>query len=123
MGLEDAAALEVLLANLTSDDDIPQRLQLWQQVRLPRCVTTQLLSNAMLNSKDLDQEALVRKYYKGPLLPRGAESWSDVIRDFFYSYDVFEESKKALQHQNELGSVPDGVLKYFGPTDESAATT
>ena len=123
MALEDAAALEVLLANMTPNDDIPQRLQLWQQVRLPRCATSQLLSNAMFYSKDMDQEELVRKYYKGPLPPPGAKPWSEPIRDFFYPYDVFEESKKALQHQDTAGSVQDGVLKYFGLNDGSASST
>ena len=113
MSIEDAAALEILMANITSDEDVQDRLRLFEQVRLPRCATTQLMSNAMFYSK-VNQEGLVREYYDGPLPPKTAESWSESIRDFFYSYDIFEESKKALHCANKEG-VPKGVLKYFTP--------
>lgn len=115
MGLEDAAALEVLMANLTSADDIPKRLRLFQQVRLPRDATTQLLSNMRFYSST-DLEVAVREFYKGPLPPADAEAWSQPLRDFFYPYDVYKESEKAMGYvdSKEGGGVPEGVLNYFG---------
>jgi len=77
IAIEDVAALEVLRANMESDEDIRKRLRLWEQLRLPRCATAQIVSNAMFDSSDLNKTELMRRYYQGPLSSMGAESWSE----------------------------------------------
>jgi salicylate hydroxylase len=116
MALEDAASLEILLANIADDADVQSRLQLFQQLRLPRIATTQILSNAMFYSKVEDVVESVRRFYGGPILKVdvGTRLWCETIRDFFYGYDVFGEARKALRYKNSPEGVPEGVLRYFG---------
>lgn len=114
MALEDAAALQVLFSNIQPDDDISQRLQIYQQLRMPRSATTQLLSNAMMYFKGGDEAGRrIKKYYAGEL-PLGEESWSENIQSFFYDYDIFAQAEKALKYANDPAGIPDGTLKYFG---------
>jgi salicylate hydroxylase len=103
------------MASMTPDDTVEQRLQLFQDVRLPRCAATQLMSNGMFYSHALDKQEMIHRHYQGPLPPQNIQPWSEPIRDFFYAYDVFEESKKAIQYKDQAGGVPDGVLRYFWP--------
>jgi hypothetical protein len=60
------------------------------------CALTQLLSNAAFYQHHERRER-VQKYYKGPLPPPQAMTFSKTYRDFFYQYDVLEESTNALQ--------------------------
>ena len=116
MPLEDAAGLEVLMADMTtSHDSVERRLQLFQDVRLPRCGATQIVSNAMLRSNWVVQQDLVRKYYQGPLPPPDTRGFSKPFQDFFYAYDVFRECGLAMQYKDEEGGVPDGMMRYFWP--------
>jgi hypothetical protein len=113
MALEDAAALEALAANLTCDETIEQRLQTFEDVRLPRSATAQIMSNSIFYDKTMDPVDLIRKFYQGPRPPIDHFSQSDPQMDFFYAYDVYAECEKAMQHRDKHGRVPDGVLKYF----------
>lgn len=45
MSVEDAGALGVLLANLTSKDQIPERLETFQKMRYNRASAVQIFSN------------------------------------------------------------------------------
>jgi salicylate hydroxylase len=103
------------MADMTPGDTVEKRLQLFEQVRLPRCATTQIMSNAMFYSHNFNKQDMVRRYYKGPLPPPDAHSWSEPLRNFFYAYNVYEESEKAMQYKDATEGVPDGVLRYFGP--------
>ncbi|KAK6413631.1 hypothetical protein LTR81_012424 [Elasticomyces elasticus] len=121
MSLEDAAAFEVLFSNWSTEDSIEKRLALFNQLRLPRNVVTQLCSNAMfymIASGDVDEGdafmAALRRYWDGPLLPLSSKSWSKPIRDFFYGYDAFAEAEKALKYKDEPNGLPEGVIKHFG---------
>ena len=114
LSIEDAAALGILMSDLGQGGSVEGRLELFQAVRLPRCATTQLLSNAMFYYNGMDREALVREYYQGPLPPPNSIPWCEELRDFFYGYDVFDEVQKALRYKDRPEGVPDGVLKYFG---------
>jgi len=117
MAIEDAAALEVLLADLKPDGDFRKRLELWEQLRLPRCATTQILSNAMFYESGLKKTELVRRYYQGPLFNLAAESWSEPIREFFYAYDIAAEAEKALRYKDLEGGIPEGGVRYFYGVD------
>lgn len=116
MALEDAAALEILFANISDDADVQSRLRLFEQLRLPRAATTQILSNAMFYMTVEDIEESIRKYYKGPILKAGdgVRSWSHPVREFFFRYNVFDEARKALRYKDTPGGVPEGILRYFG---------
>lgn len=115
MALEDAASLEVLLAGVGSGENLQGRLRVFEQLRLPRSTPTQVLSNGMFISGTMAKEDLVRKYYQGPLFePLDAPGFSRPVRDFCYGYDIFSEARKAFEHKDSVGGVPDGVLEYFG---------
>jgi len=92
--MEDAAALEVLLTNASSKD-LEQRLEVFQQLRHPRATATQAMSNYMMAGYP-KMNAEASKYYKGDLPPPGSKTMSPAFNDFFFSYDIFGESRKAL---------------------------
>lgn len=118
MGIEDSAALEVLLRGAHHGDDISKELKIFQQLRLPRFAVVQLLSNAMMYHRDGDEAAkLIRQYYQGDV-PLKAESWSRPLTSFLYGYDIYAQAEIAAKYIDSAGGVPDGVLQYFGKIEE-----
>lgn len=119
--IEDAAALGILLSNITPTTSLTTRLHLFQQMRIPRSATTQLLSstNSYISMEGLAEKiAEIRKFYAGPL-PPGPECppFSEPIREFFYGYDAIEEAEKTLKWEGKEGGVPEGELKFFGDVE------
>jgi salicylate hydroxylase len=108
--IEDAAALEILLADITSSqspssppsETLLKRLQVFQTLRLPRVSATQILTDPVppgpnagpAQDKKVEQ---IRKYYQGPLPPKDAFPHSEAICQFFFGYDVRAEAEKALR--------------------------
>ncbi|KAK4548334.1 hypothetical protein LTR36_010204 [Oleoguttula mirabilis] len=115
VSIEDAAALEVLFSNWTTADRVEKRLELFNQLRLPRDNVTQLMSNAVFYYADTLEQTVqrVRQYYSGPLLAAGLVGWTEQIRKFFYSYDAFAEAEKAMEYKDAADGIPDGVIKHF----------
>lgn len=103
ISLEDAAALEVLLSNVDKDE-VEERLAMFSRLRVPRCATTHLLSNGLLEKPEVVEEQ-IRTFYTGPLPPRGALPTSKPTRDFWWGYNIFDEAKKMLRGEDPL---------YFG---------
>lgn len=68
----------------------------------------------MFHSKTTNKEDLVKKYHQGPLLSPGATTWSEPMREFFYSYDAFREARKALNYKDRLDGIPEGAIQHFG---------
>ena len=104
--LEDAAALEVLFEGVAEPYKIARRLQLFQDVRLARCAVAHIMSNNFARTPEKTEED-VRKYYASPIPPADSMPFGQAYRDFFWPYDVFEESAKALQGV--------GKPRIFGP--------
>ncbi|KAI1081640.1 FAD/NAD(P)-binding domain-containing protein [Whalleya microplaca] len=96
MAVEDAMALQMLFENIGSLAEVPSRVGLYDQLRLPRARTVQTMSNKMMGPPDA-LEAEVRKYYDGPL-PGGAKAktFSAEYNAFFFLYDVAQEARKLL---------------------------
>lgn len=123
--LEDAAALEVLLRGVKPSDStlITQRLALWNALRLPRDVVTQVLSTAMNHPKPASQFAdHVRHVYTGFLPDEVLAGWHEGTKKFVCSYDVFDVTQKALEWAEREGYPADmmlrlqheGVIRHFG---------
>ena len=94
--IEDAASLEVLFRGVTDPHGIPDRLRLFQDVRLSRCAVVQIMSNNIVRTPEKVEED-ARKYYSGPLPAADTKLYAEEYRDFFWAYDVFEESANALK--------------------------
>lgn len=108
--VEDAAALEILLADLPPSEatssppseTLLKRLQIFQSLRLPRVSATQILTDPVppgpgagpAQDKKVEE---IRKYYQGPLPPKDAFPHSEPICQFFFGYDVRAEAEKALK--------------------------
>lgn len=115
MALEDTAALEVLFSDWTADDDVEKRLRLFNQLRLPRVVATQILSNAMFYGGTLQSRLEeLKANWKGPALPVGERAWTEPVQEFFYGYDAFAAAKTALKYKDDPGALPEGAIKHFG---------
>lgn len=100
--IEDAAALQVLLAGANAEE-VEARLDLFQSLRHPRATATQAMSNYMMvGGPKMTEEA--RKYYDGPLPPPSAKTFSQPFSDFFFRYDIFQEAKKVLQPEYRDGT-------------------
>jgi 2-polyprenyl-6-methoxyphenol hydroxylase-like FAD-dependent oxidoreductase len=108
--VEDAAALEILLADLPPSEStssppsevLLKRLQIFQSLRLPRVSATQILTDPVppgpgagpAQDKKVEE---IHKYYQGPLPPKDAFPHSEPICQFFFAYDVRAEAEKALK--------------------------
>ena len=124
--LEDAAALEVVLKGVrkSNTEKLANRLQLWQALRLPRDVTTQVISKTMLapNRPASQFASEVRQVYVGPLPDVVLAGWIRPTREFLCGYDAYAESKKALDWAERVGYGDDmmmrmqkeGVVRHFG---------
>lgn len=66
MAIEDGAALGVLLSNIQSKDEIPARLQLFQELRLER-VSAIVIFSSVGQDESARIADIARKYVKGPL--------------------------------------------------------
>ena len=107
--IEDAAALELFLADVPGSGEVTsaasekllQRLSQFEAFRLPRVSATQILTEPVVPGPQAaanfaKQEAEIRKYYSGPLPPPGAMPHSPPICQFFFGYDVRKEGMKFL---------------------------
>ena len=114
--IEDAAALEVFLADLPPSSSglsqaLTSRLQLLEEFRLPRVSATQILTEPIppgpkLLEMSQKQEALIRQYYPGPLPATGSMPHSPSICQFFFGYDVRKEARQfMLDHAPRLPAV------------------
>lgn len=134
--LEDAAALEVLLHGLKPDEPakLADRLRLWEALRLPRDVTTQVLSKTMVQPKPATAFASeVRHVYSGYLPDVALAGNIKPTRDFMSYYDAYEESKKALEWAERDGGYAEenlmavmqerGVIRHFGGPSSDSPTT
>lgn len=120
--LEDAAALEILLSPSTlpsplSASALSTRLDLYQNLRLPRSATTQILSstNPWITMDQVAKKTEeIRKFYGGPLpdWPKGLGPMSAPLREFWYGYDVVREAASAMRFV-DTGKLPEG-WRWFG---------
>lgn len=120
--IEDAAALEIFLADVPASVDVSaapsdkllQRLEQYEKFRLPRASATQILTNPIVPgpqaaAKHAEQEAEIRKYYSGPLPATGAMPHSPPICQFFFGYDVEKEGLaflESLKQQETTSTAP-----------------
>ncbi|KAI1495612.1 FAD/NAD(P)-binding domain-containing protein [Biscogniauxia marginata] len=106
IAIESAASLEIIFRGVDGADEktIEERLRLFDELRLPRCNLTMLASNAgqeWLLVPGVEEE--IRKYYSGPLPPKGSIPWSDEFREVLFHHDEFEAAEKALERvHNDL---------------------
>ncbi|OAL38951.1 hypothetical protein AYO20_01702 [Fonsecaea nubica] len=111
--IEDAAALELFLADVPATGDVTsapsekllQRLAQFEAFRLPRVSATQILTDPVVPGPQAaanyaKQEAEIRKYYSGPLPPTGSMPHSPPICQFFFGYDVRKEAIKFIADLN-----------------------
>ena len=97
VSIEDGAALEVLFAGVRDASEIPRRLKVYQNVRLPRDAVVQILSNADLGLHHAVADQ-VHKYLPdfeipGPDATPFSPPWAPAI----LAYDTFGETKKAME--------------------------
>lgn len=107
--IEDAAALEVMLAGVegtTSVSSAPSakltaRLTLFEKFRLPRVSATQILTEPIVPGPKFIEmgqkaEARIRQHYQGHLPPMTSVPHSVPICDFFFGYDVTRDAQTFL---------------------------
>jgi salicylate hydroxylase len=95
MALEDSMALEVLFRGVATSPDTTSRIQLFDQLRLPRVSAVQTMSNKMMGPPD-KMISEVKRYYGGTIPGPKAKTFSDEYNDFFFLYNIEEEAKKLL---------------------------
>ncbi|KAL2432609.1 FAD-dependent monooxygenase phomE' [Exophiala dermatitidis] len=111
--IEDAAALEVFLADVPGSDSVESapsekllyRLEQFEQFRLPRVCATQIMTDPVVPGPQAaanyaKQEAEIRKHYSGPLPPTGSMPHSPPICQFFFGYDVRKEATTFLLNES-----------------------
>lgn len=120
MGIEDAAALGVVLAG-ANPSEIPQRLEVWEKIRLNRSSGIQYFANVG-NDKEDAGHAGVAKYIPVDKIPSkplrtlpaaGTDSFSENPEEFFQfvlGYDVFRDSVLQMKEIIPDFALPD---KFF----------
>ncbi|EXJ83539.1 hypothetical protein A1O1_07162 [Capronia coronata CBS 617.96] len=111
--IEDAAALEIFLADVPGSEGVSSaasekllhRLEQFEKFRLPRVCATQIMTDPVVPGPQAaanfaKQEAEIRKHYSGPLPPTGSMPHSPPICDFFFGYDVRREAVDFLNGAN-----------------------
>ncbi|ETN41513.1 uncharacterized protein HMPREF1541_03449 [Cyphellophora europaea CBS 101466] len=98
MAMEDAAALEVLFSRLSTAGEVQSRLNIFNDLRLPRVRAGQTMSNKMMGPPD-KLIAEVRKYYDGEIPGPTAKTFDPEYNKFWFTYDVFAEATQKLQAQ------------------------
>jgi len=89
--LEDGAALAVMLSQLQSCDELPQRLKLFEQVRIKRASALQIFSSVGQDQVHRIQEE-AQPYVSGPVPKRPEE-----LREWTFRHDVVKESLAVLR--------------------------
>lgn len=118
---EDAAALEVFLADVPASQSVSAppsqrlliRLQQFEKFRLPRVSATQILTEPIVPGPQFmelckKQEAMIRQYYSGPLPATGSMPHSPAICQFFFGYDVRKEAIQFLM-ESPLPPTPSNI--------------
>ncbi|KAK2786809.1 hypothetical protein FQN53_006106 [Emmonsiellopsis sp. PD_33] len=93
--IEDAGALGVLLGGMRNIDELPSRLQLYQSLRMKRVPVIQAMSGTIVGKEGLISEKLHGS------LPWGRPPSTEELFEFTSGYDVFEDSRRALQGAGE----------------------
>ena len=96
--MESAGCLEVLFTG-AGKADVQPRLRLFEKLRLGRCGPVHVFSNMPQGPEGHAwMVEKVKPFWDGsrPLPPPGSRPMSSAFLDFMYSYDVFRESRKAL---------------------------
>lgn len=106
MAVEDAAALGVILQNMPphpSEQQLEDRLLIFEKVRKPRASVVQLLSSVPYfeNGMQIMLPKLLEHMSREQLPGLGGPK---DVRPWFYKYDVFKESERALAAATEMTS-------------------
>ena len=97
MGIEDAAALGVVLADAAPEDDLPTLLRVYQDIRKPRASAIQLSSSDSDLAGLTDVAARIREVYHDSFPKPGTPKWTRPWRDWIHPYDVVTEATTTLQ--------------------------
>ncbi|EXJ87242.1 hypothetical protein A1O3_04201 [Capronia epimyces CBS 606.96] len=124
--IEDAAALELFLADVPSSESVAsapsekllRRLEQFEQFRLPRVCATQIMTDPVVPGSQAaanyaKQEAEIRQHYSGPLPPTGSMPHSPAICEFFFGYDV---RRQAIEFLNEAKASEEAAAAVDTPT-------
>lgn len=99
IAMESAGCLEVLFTG-ASKDDVPSRLRQFEKLRLGRCGPVHVFSNMPLGPQGYPwMLEKIRPFWDEtrPLPPPGSRPLSEPFREFIFGYDVFAETRKALE--------------------------
>jgi salicylate hydroxylase len=96
---EDAASLAIFMGEggkSVKPEEVPGMLRKWEEFRLPRARTVQLISSSFPTPIEKLEERIRNEFhYPGPL-PENVESHERPIQLWLFQYDVVEEAKKYL---------------------------
>ncbi|KAK0516471.1 hypothetical protein JMJ35_001074 [Cladonia borealis] len=98
IAIESTGCLEVLFEEI-GKEDVQSRLKLFEKLRLGRCGPVHVFSNMPMGPEGYPwMLEKIKPFWdeSKPLPPPGSRPVSKPFRDFIYSYNVKEESKKAL---------------------------
>lgn len=101
IAIESAATLEVLFRGFNAAKDAPamrRRLELFDELRIPRCNLTMLASNAARGCFPAPgkEEKTLRRFYSGPLLPPSTSPYSKACRKLLFDHDEFRAAEDLL---------------------------
>lgn len=98
MAIEDGAALGVLLSSIRTKDEIPARLQLFQQMRIDR-VSAMVIFSSVGQDESARIADIARPYVKGPMPGKSLICQQKVTDDRFFgeyalTIDSYRKSRR-----------------------------
>ena len=110
VAIESAAALEVLFRGVDSRNNqaMQQRLQMFDELRIPRCNLTMMASRGRRWLQEPGVEEEVRRFYSGPLPPPDAPPYSKAGREVLFHHDEYQAAEKLLAQALNPESRPTG---------------
>jgi salicylate hydroxylase len=100
IAIESAASLEVLFRGVNAKDapTLRRRLEMFDELRIPRCNLTMLASNAAKGCFPApgEEEETLRRFYSGPLLPPSTSPYSKPCRKLLFDHDEYRAAETLL---------------------------
>ncbi|OLN94136.1 3-hydroxybenzoate 6-hydroxylase 4, partial [Colletotrichum chlorophyti] len=104
--IEDGVALGVCLSNIASADEVPERLQVFEQIRRNRASAVTIFSNAAQDEAEKIREA-ASEFVPLDRIPTNPEGFYD----FHFDYDIMQDSVKHMQQLKPGFGLPEPFIR------------
>ncbi|WYZ36014.1 hypothetical protein EsH8_X_000661 [Colletotrichum jinshuiense] len=104
--IEDGIALGICLSDVATTDEIPERLEVFEEIRRNRASAVTIFSNAAQDQAERIREAAA-EFVPVDLIPTNPEGFYD----FHFDYDIMQDSVKHMQRLKGGFKLPESFVQ------------